>query len=86
MASWNSSASRQAAHTLAIAFPACSTVAHVWSHALASDFMASPARSSVMVMDPLEITAGGVASVGSFATREISGISPYAVPAGCPSM
>ena len=86
MASWNSSASRQAAHTLASAFPACSMVVHIAPHAPASDFIASLACSSVMVMDPPEITAGGTASVGSSAAREISGISPYAVPTGWPSM
>lgn len=86
MASWNSSASRQAAHTLATAFPACSTVVHIASHAPASDFMASLACSSVMVADPPENTADGTASTGSSAAREISGISPPAIPTGWPSM
>lgn len=86
MASWNSSATLAACHTLASVFPACSMVVHIAPHAPTSDFMASLACSSAMVMDPPEITAGGMASAGSSATREISWISPYAIPTGWPSM
>ena len=86
MASWNSSATLAACHTLVSVFPACSMVVHIAPHAPTSDFMASLACSSVMVMDPPEITAGGTASVCPSSAREISGISPYAVPTGWPSM
>ena len=48
--------------------------------------MASLACSSVMVTDPPENAADGTASTGSSAVREISGISPPAIPTGRPSM